>query len=102
MTRSTNPGPPSESEHASTVANWIAVALITGATLLGGVALVLWNWPLFWTAVGLFAGGIVGAWRGHIMDAVSVYQPPATNRPAAGDPGSRRSGEPSARYPRAS
>lgn len=84
MTHSTNPGPPDQSLHAATAANWTAVAVMTGSTMLGGVALIVWNWPMFWAAVGLFAGGIVGAWRGHIMNAVSVYQPPATSRSAAG------------------
>lgn len=101
MTHSTNPGPPEQSLHAATAANWLAVAVITGATALGGLALIMWNWPLFWAAVGLFAGGTVGAWRGHIMNAVSVYQPPA-RRPAADHPDPRRTGEKSAPYRRAS
>ena len=101
MTRSTNPGPPEQSLHAATAANWIAVAVITGATMLGGVALILWNWPLFWAAVALSAGGIAGAWRSNIMNAVSVYQPPATGRSAASHPNTRRAGEPSAPHRRA-
>jgi hypothetical protein len=40
---------------------------------VGGVALIYWNWPVFWagvgiTVVGCIAGGVVG-----IMDDVTEY-----------------------------
>lgn len=72
----TNPGPPSQSAHSATVWNWTAVVVICGATILGGIALIEWVWPLFWAAVGLAIGGAVFAWRTGIMAATSEWHPP--------------------------
>ena len=72
----TNPGPPSDSAHASTPWQWTAVGVIIGGCILGGIALIEWNWPAFWTGAGLMIGGSILGWRVHIMDAVSEWSPP--------------------------
>ncbi|HTW20098.1 MAG TPA: hypothetical protein VME70_07810 [Mycobacteriales bacterium] len=72
----TNPGPTSDSLHAATRWQWAAVTIIGLGSVVGGIALIEWNWPLFWTAVGFMVAGVLLAWRLHIMDAVSVWSPP--------------------------
>jgi hypothetical protein len=71
----TNPGPPSDSAHASTSWQWTAVAIIGAGCIIGGIALIEWNWPTFWTGVAVMVAGVVIAWRAHIMDAVSEWSP---------------------------
>jgi len=48
--------------HGNTAAAWTAVIIIMVAFLIGAIALLRGNWPLFWIgAVGLTAvGGIIG------------------------------------------
>lgn len=80
----TNPGSPTQSRHAATGWNWLAVAIICAATILSGVALIEWMWPLFWAGVGLVVGGAGLAWRTGIMDATSEWHPPYSPPSAAG------------------
>ena len=48
-------------DHGSTPAAWTAVVIITLAFVLGTLAVILGNWPLFWISAGLVVvGGIVG------------------------------------------
>ena len=48
-------------DHGSTPAAWTAVVIITLAFVLGTIALIIGNWPLFWVAVALVVvGGIAG------------------------------------------
>lgn len=48
-------------DHGSTPAAWTAVVIITIAFVVGTLAIVLGNWPLFWVGVALVAvGGLVG------------------------------------------
>ena len=50
-----------EAHHGNTVAAWTAVIIILVAFLIGGVGVLLQNWPVFWGAVILAAvGGIAG------------------------------------------
>mgnify|MGYP006281949181 CR=1 FL=1 len=47
--------------HGNTPAAWTAVVIITIAFVLGTLAVMLGNWPLFWISAGLVVvGGIVG------------------------------------------
>jgi ABC-type bacteriocin/lantibiotic exporter with double-glycine peptidase domain len=47
--------------HGNTPAAWTAVFIILAGFVLGGIALVVNSWPLFWVAVALLpVGGIVG------------------------------------------
>ena len=48
-------------DHGSTPAAWTTVAIITLAFILGTIAVMVANWPLFWASAGLVVvGGIVG------------------------------------------
>lgn len=50
----------SASEHGSTSAAWTGVVLVTIAFLVGTVALIVANWPMFWVGVGILVlGGVV-------------------------------------------
>lgn len=48
--------------HGSTPAAWTTVVIITIAFILGTLAIILGNWPLFWGSAALVVvGAIVGA-----------------------------------------
>lgn len=48
-------------DHGSTPAAWTAVVIITIAFILGTLAVMFGNWPLFWVSAGLVVvGGIAG------------------------------------------
>jgi len=53
-----------DEDHGSTPAAWTAVVLITLAFVIGTLAIILGNWPLFWGAVALV---VVGAIVGKVM-----------------------------------
>lgn len=56
--------------HGQTPAAWTAVVLILIAFVLGTVAVVIGNWPLFWVGgVGL---AIVGAITGKVMSMAGM------------------------------
>jgi len=51
----------SEVGHGNTVAAWVAVAIIMAAFIIGGIAVMVGAWPLFWASVVLaFVGGAAG------------------------------------------
>ncbi len=52
----------SNHSHGNTPAAWTAVSIMMLAFVIGTIAVILANWPLFWVGgVGLFVvGGIVG------------------------------------------
>lgn len=58
--------------HAST-GSWIACFIIIAGFALGGAALIVWNWPLFWVGVGIVVVGCVIAGAVNIMDDVQEY-----------------------------
>lgn len=71
-------------EHGHTPAAWTTVILILAGFVVGAIAVILLNWPLFWIGgVGLVVvGGIVG----KIMQMMGLGQrdtQPAPGRPAA-------------------
>lgn len=46
--------------HGQTLAAWVGSLTAMVAVIIGGIAVVLWNWPLFWAAMGLMLiAGIV-------------------------------------------
>ncbi len=51
-------------DHGSTPAAWTAVVIIILAFVVGTVAIILANWPLFWIGVGLV---VLGAVVGKVM-----------------------------------
>lgn len=59
--------------HGNTPAAWTAVAIITLAFVIGTVAVVQANWPMFWIGgVGLFIlGGVVG----KVMQMMGMGKP---------------------------
>jgi hypothetical protein len=59
--------------HGASVAAWAMCVVIMAGTVIGGVALIIWNWPLFWTGVALFVVGGIGGYLTGIMDSVSEY-----------------------------
>ncbi|HWC35954.1 MAG TPA: hypothetical protein VG650_14150 [Mycobacteriales bacterium] len=54
---------------------WVATFVIIVGTILGGIALIEWNWPAFWIGVGLFVAGSVGGYLAGIMEAVTEFGP---------------------------
>lgn len=51
----------SHDDHGSTPAAWTTVTIITIAFILGTLAVMFGNWPLFWGSAALVVvGGIVG------------------------------------------
>jgi hypothetical protein len=60
-------------DHGSTPAAWTAVVIITIAFVVGTLAIVLGNWPMFWIGVGLVViGGVVG----KVMQAMGLGKKP--------------------------
>lgn len=45
--------------HGRTTAAWTGSIIATIAFVLGGIALVLQNWPMFWVAVGLLVVAVI-------------------------------------------
>lgn len=51
----------SRADHGHTAAAWTTVLIILAGFILGSVAVVLLNWPLFYISIGVIVlGGIVG------------------------------------------
>ena len=65
--------------HEATIGVWIAVFVIIAGTIIGGIALIEWVWPLFWVGTGLTVAGSIGAWLAGIMESVSEFGPGSSN-----------------------
>ena len=63
------------SGHEVEPAIWVAVFVIIAGTIVGGIALIEWNWIAFWIGVGLFVVGCVGGWAAGIMESVTEFGP---------------------------
>jgi hypothetical protein len=59
--------------HGANLGVWIAVALIIAGSIVGGIALIEWVWPVFWVGVALMVVGCVLAYFNDIMSAVSEF-----------------------------
>ncbi len=57
------------SNHGSTPAAWTAVILALIAFGVGAVGLIMVNWPVFWTGVGLLVASVV---VGKIMQVAGL------------------------------
>ena len=68
--------------HAVSVGSWFACFVIVAGFALGGAALIIWNWPMFWVGVGVVVIGCVIGRAVNIMEDVSEYG----GRGGAGDP----------------
>jgi hypothetical protein len=63
--------------HDASPGIWVSVVVIIAGTILGGIGLIEWVWPMFWVGIGLFVLGCVAAALLGIMEAVDEYIPPA-------------------------
>ncbi len=45
--------------HGRTLAAWIGSTIAMVAFIVGGIAVVLQNWPLFWASVGLLVVAMI-------------------------------------------
>ena len=45
--------------HGRTLAAWVGSLVSMAAFIIGGVALILQNWPLFWAGVALLIVGLI-------------------------------------------
>jgi hypothetical protein len=45
--------------HGRTVAAWVGTTVAMVAFVIGGVAVILQNWPLFWASAGLLVLGLI-------------------------------------------
>jgi hypothetical protein len=69
--------------HGAKLGSWIACFVIIVGFAVGGIALMVWNWPLFWIGgVGLVVVGTVMAKVVNVMDDVTEYG----GHGAGGDP----------------
>jgi hypothetical protein len=61
--------------HGASMGAWFMTVIIIAGTIVGGIALIYWNWTMFWVGVGLFVVGCLGGYFTNIMGAVSEYAP---------------------------
>jgi hypothetical protein len=61
--------------HEAPFAVWVCVFVIIAGTIMGGIALIFWNWPVFFVGVGMFVLGAVAAAGFGIMNAVTEFGP---------------------------
>jgi hypothetical protein len=61
--------------HGATTSVWIATGAIIAGSIIGGIALIEWIWPLFWVGVGLMVAGCIGGYFANIMDMVTEFSP---------------------------
>jgi fatty acid desaturase len=59
--------------HGAALGSWLACLVIIAGFAIGGIAMVIWNWPMFWVGVGVTVLGCVMARAVHIMDDVTEY-----------------------------
>jgi hypothetical protein len=59
--------------HGVSVGSWVACLIIVAGFALGGVALIIWNWPMFWAGVGVVVIGCVVGRAVNIMEDVLEY-----------------------------
>ncbi len=50
---------PKHVHHGRTAAAWAGTTIALLAVVLGGIALILQNWPMFWIAVGLLVASLI-------------------------------------------
>ena len=59
--------------HGAKLGSWIVCLVMLIGVVVGGVALVYWNWTVFWIGVGVFILGMIFARVVRIMDDVTEY-----------------------------
>ena len=53
--------------------SWLACTVIVAGFIVGGVALIYWNWAAFWIGVALAVVGCIFGWAVNIMEDVTEY-----------------------------
>jgi fatty acid desaturase len=61
------------SGHGASVQAWLACLVILAGFIIGGIALIYWNWAVFWVGVGVAVVGVVYARLINIMEEVTEY-----------------------------
>ncbi len=76
--------------------SWTLVGVVLAATIVGGVAIIVRLWPLFWVCVAIFvlsvpAGKIIGIMNdtSAVEGPVDEYNPPAEEQGTVARPGVR-------------
>jgi hypothetical protein len=59
--------------HGASMGSWLASIIIVVGFTLGGIALVVWVWPMFWVGVGVIVAGCVVGKLAGIMEDVTEY-----------------------------
>src|SRR5438045_9557824 len=57
--------------HGASMGSWLACLVIIAGFTIGGVALIYWNWPVFWVGVAVVVVGRVLAKAVNVLDDVS-------------------------------
>ena len=65
--------PVQHEDHGSTPAAWTAVIIIALAFVVGTLAVILGNWPMFWVGVAMV---IIGAVAGKVMSMMGLGKKP--------------------------
>lgn len=69
--------------HGAKLGSWLACLVMLIGTIVGGIALIYWNWPVFWVGVGVFVLGVIFARVVNIMDDVTEYGGGAGHDPSS-------------------
>jgi fatty acid desaturase len=59
--------------HGAKLGSWLACLVMLIGFVAGGIAIVFWNWTVFWIGVGVFVVGGIMARAVRIMDDVTEY-----------------------------
>lgn len=72
--------------HSASIGSWVACLVIIAAFVVGGIAMIVWNWPMFWAGVGILVVGCVIARAVHIMEDVMEYGGPTGSGSSGSSP----------------
>jgi hypothetical protein len=59
--------------HGASLKSWLAATIIVAGFIVGGVAIIYWNWPVFWAGVATAVVGCIIAAAVGIMNDVTEY-----------------------------
>jgi hypothetical protein len=51
--------PAKQVHHGRTIAAWVGTTVALVAFILGGIAVIVQNWPLFWASAALLVVGVI-------------------------------------------
>jgi hypothetical protein len=74
--------------HGASKKSWLAATIIVAGFVVGGIAIIYWNWPIFWVGVGITVLGMAMGAAVGMMEEVTEYGAGSTGagstRPAGG------------------